>query len=349
MGAKLVAVEKYVDAIRQSGLTIYDSIEAGHPELWIPLATLEQLLSGKLTGISLAGLPLRTRSKVVKEHVCRALGYPVPTSFRKVQPRFPGQNFDTYIQKSSNLQVWNEQLVATRRYAIIHVDSESVIDKTKVVTGKTLALRDATGTLTQKFQARLVLGQSSAELVSEHDTLTLRDAVQKDIWLSEAISPASDPTANRLLSIGELFKRLRTLLGTTFADAGFDQERNRGTQLHRLVCQRLGYSEYREDGQFPDIRNQLLEVKLQTSQTIDLGLVRPDSKEVLDVPCIEGEQVRHCDVRYALFYATIEDGIIALTHIFLTTGASFFARFPQFKGKVLNKKLQIKLPVDFFD
>jgi hypothetical protein len=37
-----------------------------------------------------------------------------------------------------------------------------------------------------------------------------------------------------------------------------------------------------------------------------------------------------------------------LTHFFLTTGVAFFTRFPQFQGKVLNAKLQIPLPADFF-
>jgi hypothetical protein len=40
---------------------------------------------------------------------------------------------------------------------------------------------------------------------------------------------------------------------------------------------------------------------------------------------------------------------VMLTHLFLTTGELFFSRFPQFQGKVLNKKLQIPLPEDFFD
>jgi len=111
----------------------------------------------------------------------------------------------------------------------------------------------------------------------------------------------------------------------------------------------LGYTDYRDDGQFPDVRHQLLEVKLQTSPTIDLGLVRPDSEEALDVPKVKGQQIRHCDVRYALFYATTDGQIVTLTHLFLTTGEKFFTRFPQFQGKVLNKKLQIPLPANFFD
>lgn len=132
-------------------------------------------------------------------------------------------------------------------------------------------------------------------------------------------------------------------------DIGYDQERNRGAELHRLVCKSLGYEDYRDDGQFPDMRHQLLEVKLQTSPTIDLGLVCPNSLDVLDVPKIGGKQVRHCDVRYALFYANTDGITVTLTHFFLTTGEKFFTRFPQFQGKVLNKKLQIPLPADFFE
>jgi hypothetical protein len=69
----------------------------------------------------------------------------------------------------------------------------------------------------------------------------------------------------------------------------------------------------------------------------------------LDVPQIEGTQVRHCDVLYALFSANTDGANVTLTNFYLTTGASFFTRFPQFGGKVLNKKLQIPLPSDFFD
>ena len=51
--------ERYAEAIRRSGLTIYDHIDIGDPELWIPVPELEELLNVGLVGISLAGLPLR--------------------------------------------------------------------------------------------------------------------------------------------------------------------------------------------------------------------------------------------------------------------------------------------------
>jgi len=285
--------KRYVESIRKSGITIYDPIEIGDTELWIPTPELEQLLNAFMTGVSLAGLPLRTRSKVVKEHICQAIGYPVPPSFKKTQPRFPGQFFDAYTQKSNNLQVWNEELSPTRRYVIIRVDDNDVIVKVKVVTGDALALLDTTGTLTQKYQARLIPGDIAAELVASEDTGLLIPFVKADVDLASVASPVNHPQSGQLLPIEEIFDKLQSLVGVRFKDIGYDQERNRGAALHRLVCQRLGYASYRDDGQFPDVRHQLLEVKLQTSPTIDLGLVCPDSEEALDVPKIEGYQIRH--------------------------------------------------------
>lgn len=341
--------ERYVRAISRCHISIYDPIEPGDPDLWIPAPELQELLNQGLVGISLNGLPLRTRSKIVKEHVCRALGYLIPSSFKKTKPRFPGQLFDTYVQKSNNLQVWNEELHPTRRYVIIRVSDDDCITKVKVVSGDALAKLDTTGTLTQKYQARLIIGDVEVELVTENDTSMIKPFTHANIDLKEINRPTSHPVKGQLLPIKDVFDRLRGLIGESFVDRGYDQERKRGTELHRLICRQLGYTTYCDDGQFPDIRHQLIEVKLQTSPTIDLGLVYPNSTEPLDVPQIGGHQIRHCDVRYALFYAKTDGQKVTLTHLFLTTGENFFSRFPQFQGKVLNKKLQIPLPADFFD
>ena len=343
------SASQFVTLIRERRLTIYDSIVVGDPNLWIPTPELEVLLNTGLAGVSLSQMPIRTRSKVVKQLICEALGYQVPRSFKRTQPRFPGQNFDVYVQKSNNLQIWNEELSASRRYVLIRVDGQDSIARVKVVTGDVLSVLDTTGTLTQKYQARLIIGERAAELITEEDTELLRPLVTSSPTLSGVTSPSIQPEASRLLSIAEVFNRLSPLVNVTFPDSGHDQERNRGADLHRLVCENLGYSSYHDDGRFPDVRHQLLEVKLQTSQTIDLGLVRPDSTEPLDVPRLDGEQVRFCDVRYVLFYAKTDGQEVTLTHVLLSTGEQFFTRFPQFQGNVLNKKLQIPLPTNFFD
>ncbi len=349
MPARAHRFQRYVEAIRKSGLTIYDRIQIGDPKLWVPAPDLETLLSRSLKGFSLRGFPLRTRSKVVKSQICDALGYPIPKSFTKSRPRFLGQLFDTYVQKSNNLQVWNEEVSPTRRYVIIRVSADDTIVGVKVVTGDILGGFDTTGTLTQKYQARLVPGVSDAELVSGEDTDKLVPFVREKVDQAFLSSPVDYPVASQLISIKGIFSKLRQLVGKSFSDKGFDQERNRGAELHRLVCERLGYRNYRDDGRFPDVKHQLLEIKLQTSPTIDLGLVCPDSTEPLDVPAIGGQQVHHCDVRYALFEATTDGQSVKLIRLFVTTGEMFFRRFPKFQGRVINKKLQIRLPRHFFE
>jgi len=337
----------YVQRIRASGKSIYVPIEIGS-DLWIPSVELERLLDAGMRGLDLAGLPLRTRSKIIKTRVCEVLGYPVPATFTKSQPRFPGQKFDTYGQKANNLQVWNEELEPTRRYVVLKISDADVVERVKVVNGDMLAKLDTTGTLTQKYQARLITREQTRELISPNDTEVIAPHVAPaPIALTE--SPAAAPASGRLLSIRTVYDRLCALVGTCVEDPGSDQERNRGGALHRTLCTALGYATFGEDGQFPDVRHQLLEVKLQTSPTIDLGLVLPSSTEALDVPKLGAAQVRHCDVRYALFCGVLDNRQVRLTHIYLTTGRDFFTRFQQFQGKVLNKKLQIPLPRDFFN
>jgi len=339
---------QYKSDIRNSGFDIYRPIEVGDEKYWIPTAHLQALLDEGLHGISLQGLPLRTRSKVVKTAVCEALGYPAPKSFKKTQPRFIGQQLDTYTQKSLNLQIWNEELSPTRRYAIIQISEDDVIISVKVVNGQELARLDTTGTITTKYQARLETGAEAHELVSPLDTEALQPYVRSDVNLSPTSSPIGEPECGLLLTVGSIFQKLSPLVGATFADPGMDQERNRGAALHRLICERLGYKSYEDNGQFPDIRHQLLEVKLQTSPTIDLGLVLPNSNEHLDIQALGHHHPRHSDTRYAMFFAKTDGVRVTLTNLYVTTGADFFKRFRRFEGKITNGKIQIPLPRNFF-
>lgn len=339
---------EYKNSIARSGMDIYSPIEIGDPNFWIPTLHLESLLRNGLSGMSLAGMAIRTRSKAVKQAVCGALGYPAPNSFRKEQPRFPGQQLDVYTQKALNLQIWNEQLAPTRRYAIVEHTPDDTVGRVKVVNGQELALLDTTGTLTTKYQAQLETRADTHELLSEHDTQPLLAHVADTAFPTVSTSPVDDPESGGLQPIQTIFEKLSPLVGESFENPGIDQERNRGEALHRLVCDCLGYSHYEDRGQFPDVRHQLLEVKLQTSPTIDLGLVLPSSKEKLDIRQLGDFHPRHCDTRYALFYASIDGHSVKLTHLFVTTGADFFNRFRQFQGKITNQKLQIPLPRNFF-
>ena len=270
-------VSKVVKGISSSGLTIYDSLET-RPELYIETQTLERILSRALVGLNL-NYPIRTRSKVLKSSVCQAIGYPVPKSFRKTQPRFPAQNFDSYVQKSNNLQIWNEEVESSRRYVLVRVGDDQIVTRVKVVTGDAIAKLDPTGTLTTKYQAKSRNPITESRLISSADTPNVVKTLPES-----------------MLPIRELYACLHTLVGSMIVNPGIAKERNRGAALHEAICKCLNTS-WSDCGQFPDVRSQLLEIKLQTASTIDLGLVCPDSTEsIASLP-----NFKHCDVRYAVF------------------------------------------------
>jgi len=333
-------LNKYYDSIKNSGLTIYDSVPN---DLFIPNDDLEIILREGLKGLSTEGLPIRTRSKVVKSKICEILGYPTPKTFLKTQPRFFGQNFDTYIQKSDNLQIWNEEITPARRYVLIR-EENNVLTNVVVITGNQLANYDTTGTLTQKFQAKLYTNDIGGALYSRFDTEIIRNFVTTDYKLPKLLySPTDYPIVENLLSIKSIYEKLKSLIGLSFKNPGIDQERTRGAFLQKAVSKILGYKIHEDNGQFPDVVNQLLELKLQTSPTIDLGLVTPSSTDFCNFTLCN-QKIRHCDIRYAVFDAKIEHDNVVIKGIYLTTGEDFFNHFQQFSGKTVNRKIQIPLP-----
>ena len=339
---------KYYNTIKKSKLSIYDLIDKTNVNFWIPTKELEKILNRNLKNHNLGGYPLRTRSKVVKQEICRILGYPIPDSFQKTQPRFPGQDFDTYIQKSNNLQIWNEEVSMERRYVIIKLDEDDFVVKVKVITGKELAKYDTTGTLTQKYQAKINSLDTACNLLSDKDTENLKELINDKFISLTNLIPTDNPNKDSLISIKVIFEKLKTLIGKKFVSLRADQERNRGYEIHKIVCDALGYISIKDDGSFPDIKNQLIEVKFQTSPTIDLGLIRPDSNENLRIPKIDDIQIKHSDIRYLIIYGTIDEKFTFIKQINLVTGEEFFKHFPLFGGKILNKKLQLRLPDSLF-
>ncbi len=337
------------DALRKSGRSIYDDLSDA-PHLIYELAELQERLNQCLVG-QVWDYPIRTRSKVAKQMVAEALGYPVPSSFRKVRPRFPGQRLDVAVQMSDNLQIWNEEVDPGRRYALIRVTNEGVVTRVRVVTGEVIALWDRTGTLTSKYQAKRGNGAQGSKLVSPRDTNEFVSVLMPGYVSSRdlrALRPTASPAPGSLLSIAEIHERLLALVGEEFLDPGVTQDRSRGVIVQRLVCRALGLSEYGDAGQFPDVLCQALEVKLQVSPTIDLGLVLPDSTTVAQGL---GRGLRHADARYSIVYGTraSSGAAIRIDAVVTSTGRDFFTEFQRFEGNVQNRKLQIPLPRDLFE
>ena len=120
-------LQRIVQNISSSGLSIYDSILPNNTSLWLNTIDLQFILDTKLAGFDVSDLPNRTRSKKVKEQICVHLGFPIPSSFRKTQPRFPALNFEKFLKKGSlhqfpilrpspAAQIYGRSLVIARRY-----------------------------------------------------------------------------------------------------------------------------------------------------------------------------------------------------------------------------------------
>lgn len=337
---------RYIENIRKSGLTIYDFISKDDTELYIPINELERILDEGMRGFSVDGLALRTRSKIVKSEICKVLGYPVPSAFKKTQPRFIGQNFDTYIQETLNVQIWNEPVDPERRYVFLRVDDKKVISRVKIITGAELVKFDRTGTLTQKYQA-IMTTRNASVLFSKSDTSRIDKWATDDAGVLVDVAPNSMPKKNQLLRIASVYSKLLPMVGKSIDYLDAVQERNRGAELHKMICEHLGYLKYEDDGSYPDLVNQLIEIKLQTSPTIDLGLHSPE--DGADVVVASGATFKSEDIRYAVFEGEVNHDKILLKYLYLVNGKDFADAFPLFKGKGTNAKLQLPLPSDFFD
>jgi hypothetical protein len=334
------------EAVTGLGCDIYEPL-TDRPDVVFTTAELESLLELKLLG-RVFDAPNKTRGALAKQAVAAAMGYPVPKTLRKTRPRFPGQDLEVYVQQSNNLQVWNAEINPTRRYAVLRVDRANRVVAVRVIEGTMLARLDKTGTLTSKYQAKRQAGRAGSALVSSRDTeqfvAELAPMNHLGAELLARLPPTDTPKHGQILSVLALHEKLLGLVGRTLAYA--PSERQRGEQLHRAACEVLGLGSYADTGQFPDIVCQALEVKLQLAGTIDLGLVRPDSQE----PAVTlSPHLRHCDARYLVAYALHENDVLRIEHVVTTTGADFFEEFQLFGGLVQNRKLQLRLPNDFFE
>ena len=333
-------------AVRASHLSIYSDL-VYRPDLYFSLELVQQRLRDCLIGERLGGPP-RSRSKLAKQMVCAALGYPIPASFTKLQPRFPGQHLDIFVQQANNVQVWNAEVDPMCRYALIRPDASDIVRAVRVITGDVLAALDTTGTLTSKDQAKRLAGRTGSGLVTGKDTSAMSSFLGLPAVDSYAMDSTADaPTPGKVLPIANLFDWLLPLIGREIHDPGPTQDRQRGEILQKEVAAQLAVGTYANLGQWPDIRAQALEVKLQTSPTIDLGLVLPSSGAPAEAL---GPDLTHSDVRYAVFYGTpTPHHTVRLDAVVVTTGESFFDEFQILGGLTINRKIQIPLPQGFFD
>ena len=167
----------------------------------------------------------------------------------------------------------------------------------------------------------------------------------KSFSTGQFILPASglhDPIdPSRLFSIELIRDRVATELIGRKINAG--DTKTRGQALEKMVAELLGYNMEPTTGLvggYPDIPNQLLEVKVQDAQTIDLGKYTPEIDEIV----VEGLGLTTQDVRYLIALTNPATNIIE--GVVLMPGAELGRRYTYVSDT--SYKCQRSIPMAFF-
>jgi hypothetical protein len=291
----------------------------------------------------------------------------VPPS-RKGVPRITRELIDTYLVtsgKSYNLQIWN-RIPASNGLLIRYDSGESfgcnevrlvlvrVEVKTETITTIVVCLPGYLEARFGKFgkptikhqlmisaKARAAIYARADKVYAFPDTHRMSYLLRSDDD-SPPESMAEGPRPGGLYSINALKRKVADRLIGQKLDAG--ATKHRGQALEKLVLVLLGYEVKAGDllsGGFPDIRNQLLEVKVQDSPTVDLGKYSPQTEAVI----MEAYGLTTLDVRYLI--ALTNPDTLLIEAVILAPGERLGALFSYVADR--SFKCQRSIPMAFFD
>lgn len=334
----------YIDYIEENEFA-YDDYDGG---AYIPSDLLESYLSTELNGLDVSGMRNKTRSKYIKQNICELLGYGTVQRFKRGQKDIPGQVCDVFSLAANNMQVYNHKLDPHSRYIVVNIDRETMKVKNVRVTTSDVLNEYHSDNWTSKYQACMCDSEYS-QLFSVDDTPEIQRLIDSRYDDEPVLGDPSDlPSKNSLLPISEIYDLLLELEGEHILCESTN-ERETGDAVHQEVCSALGYDIFEDNGQYPDITNQLLEIKFQTSSTIDLGQHSPNDGEIIFTlgKGFHKTEIFSEDVRYAIIAGSVFAGTIDIEQIFVVNGRDFGEYFPICSN--VNKKLQLTIPNAFFD
>ena len=292
--------------------------------------------------------------------------YEIVPPKKKGVPKICLQFLDTYIVTSDdsyNLQVWNrvpashtllvkyesgESLKCSDvRFVLVRIKSNK-ISSIFILTAEYIEKKFGKfGKPTIKQQliiskkARKLLYQLDDKITTFPDTTKIINRVKYD-YDAPQVAMLEEPETQYLYSIPLLKKMVaEELIGFKL---NADSTKKRGQALERKVLQLLGYIVKEAEllhGGFPDIKNQLLEVKVQDSPTVDLGKFSPSKEESVH----EKENLTTFDVRYLIALTNPETEIIEA--IILSPGENLGELFSYISAE--SYKCQRAIPASFFD
>ncbi len=327
-------------------------------------------LTGKTRtdGSNLRKLIAATLEKHPLPEVALSDGYEIVPLKKKGIPKITLEFVDTYMVTSENnynLQVWNRipasnsllvqyetgEALKCRdvRFILVRIDTaKHQIRSIAILTADYIEQRFGKfGKPTIKYQLLISSKVRKSIVESKEKVLFARDTEKLSSLVTHDFAPPQSnmleaPQANEIFSIELLEKILaKALIGQKLEAAA---TKNRGQSLEKKVIELLGYSTDDVDvlhGAYPDIKNQLLEVKVQDKQTVDLGKYSPEIMEVV----IEELELTTQDVRYLILLTNAET--TEIEGIILLPGKQLGDIFSYVSGK--SYKCQRGIPMTFFD
>lgn len=327
-------------------------------------------LSGKprTDGSNLRKLIASTLEKFKLPDLASPEQYEIVPPKGKGVPKIRREFIDTYIVttgESYNLQVWN-RLPASNTLLVKYESGDSLkcsdvrfvlvkidIDK-KIISSVVLLTSDYIenkfgrfGKSTVKSQL-LISAKARKKIYEREDKIQFFADTKKLSYytLREYIEPDSDiltePSKKSLFSINILKELVaEKLIGQKLDSA---DTKTRGQSLERKVLDLLGYKTKNNGllcGGFPDIPNQLLEVKVQDSCTVDLGRFSPEKEELV----FDDLDFTTFDVRYLIALTNPKTQIIE--GIILSSGSKLGELFSYVSSE--SYKCQRSIPMSFFE
>ncbi|MGF0024175.1 hypothetical protein [Parabacteroides merdae] len=281
-------------------------------------------------------------------------------------PKLFAQLVDTYLVTSGdsyNLQVWNRspnspsalalynsgETISAQdiRYVMVKISlEENIIESIVVLTSQYIV--DKFGMFGKPtIKSQLLISQKERDNIIQSDSKILfyddSDNLKKN--LSPTIKglknkSTDEPNKDSLLSLAYIKEHVASkLIGVSLETS---DTKNRGQSLERKVISLLGYSEDSKlVGGYPDVPNQLLEVKVQDTQTVDLGKYTPQFEEVVN----DKLNLTTYDVRYLIALTNPKTNVIE--GVVLSNGESLGRKFTYVSDT--SYKCQRSIPMCFFE
>ena len=282
---------------------------------------------------------------------------------KKGVPKFLRYYIDTYIVTTGdryNLQVWNrdptsnhvqisypklsKELRASDVIFVFGKIKNNKIDTIIVTTPDKIVEEFGNfGIPTSKQQLIISDNMRQNILASEEkilfysDDTSLSGLLNKDQNISGLDVRSREIT--ELLPLEKLKEVAKKLIGVKLKEKS---TRKKGVELEKLIIKELGYSLPDDmEGLYPDIPNQMIEVKVQDSPTVDLGRYSPQSLEYITAD----KRFTTQNIRYIIALSNAKTGIIE--GFFVGPGVRLADKFSYVSEK--SSKYQKGIDMSFFD